>query len=268
MFFYLSKILWFLVAPSNLLLVCFGLAGAALMLRRRRLSAALAIIGAAGYGVMGFLPLHVWLLAPLENRFPLPDLAGKQIDGIIVLGGAVDPRTTRARGVVQLSDSATRMTVALALARRFPRATFVFTGGSASLLGGAATEAEAAKTFYLSLGLQAERLVLEDKSRNTYENAVYTKRLVQSKQGENWLLVTSAFHMPRSVGIFRKVGFPVIAYPADFRTVGRASEYWKPRREISKGLRLTDIAVREWIGLAAYYLTGRTDALLPGPDNG
>lgn len=265
MFFYLSKILWFFVAPSNLVLICLGFAVLAFLVRRMRLGAILASAGAIAYGVFGFLPLHVWLLAPLENRFPVPDLKGRQVEGIIVLGGAVDPATTAARGPVQLSDSASRMTAAMALARQFPQAKFVFTGGSASILGSKLTEAGAAKLFFEQLGLPSGRLILEDRSRNTYENAVFTKRLVAPKPGETWLLVTSAFHMPRSVGIFRKAGFTVLAYPADYRTDGRRGEYLKPVRELSWGLRLTDMAVREWIGLAAYYATGRTDALLPAP---
>lgn len=265
MFFYLSKILWFFLAPTNLLVALTCLGAAALALRWYRLARALSLVAAAGFVVMGFLPFHAWLLRPLEDRFPRPDLAGKEIAGIIVLGGAVDQMATKARGPVQLNDAGSRMTESVALARKFPSARLVFTGGSARLLGITETEAGSARAFYIAMGVAADRLVLEDRSRNTYENAIYTRDLVRPKPGENWLLVTSAWHMPRSIGIFRKAGFPVIAYPVDYRTLGVARDFWSPLREISLGLRLTDTAVREWIGLVAYRLAGKTDALFPAP---
>ena len=127
------------------------------------------------------------------------------------------------------------------------------------------TESDIARKLFLSLGLEESRLLFEDKSRNTYENAEFTKALVQPKSGETWLLVTSAYHMPRSVGIFRKVDFPVVPFPVDFTSMGDKRDFLRPSAEARLGLKHTDRAVREWIGLAAYYLTGKTSALLPAP---
>ncbi len=266
MFFYLSKIFWFIFAPSNLLLILTLLGACAFFLRSYRAAKVLIAISALSFFVMGFVPLYAWLMRPLEDRFPIPDLTGKSVSGIIVLGGAVDQMATAARGPVQLNEAGSRMTESVALARRFPNARLVFTGGSARLLGITATEAETAKQFYLAMGIELQRLLLEDRSRNTHENAVFTRRLVQPKPGETWLQVTSAWHMPRSVGIFRKAGFPVLAYPVDYRTRGVTRDYWSPLREVSLGLRLTDTGVREWIGLISYRLTGKTDALFPAPE--
>lgn len=264
MFFYLSKIFWFVTAPVNLLMFAMILGSIALALRWWRSGRALVIFVTAGYVLFGFLPFHVWLLRPLEDRFPHPDLAGKEIAGIIVLGGAVDPYITNTRGVIQLDLGASRMTEAAALARRYPKARLVFAGGSAALLGSPFTEAGVADRLFKSLGVEPGRLTMESRSRNTYENAIFTRELVKPQPGQTWLLITSAFHMPRSVGIFRKAGFPVVPYPVDYRTRGTSREYWAPSRNVGKGLRQTDIAVREWFGLAAYYVTGKTSALLPG----
>jgi uncharacterized SAM-binding protein YcdF (DUF218 family) len=115
-----------------------------------------------------------------------------------------------------------------------------------------------------SFGIARNRIVAEDKSRNTVENALFSKAIAQPKPGDRWLLVTSAYHMPRSVGVFRKAGFPVEPYPVDWRVRG-TSDIWAPFQTVSDGLRRTDTAVREWIGLVVYWLTGRSSELFPGP---
>ena len=114
------------------------------------------------------------------------------------------------------------------------------------------------------MGLDQGDVVYEDRSRNTFENALFTRDLVKPKEGERWLLVTSAMHMPRAVGVFRKVGFPVIAYPVDFRTNG---EFWRAGvpGDTGSAVSMVENAMHEWLGLIAYRLTGKTDALFPAP---
>jgi uncharacterized SAM-binding protein YcdF (DUF218 family) len=160
---------------------------------------------------------------------------------------------------------ADRLMAAAALARRYPNARIVFTGGSANLLSHDAKEADYAAEILTGIGVPKERLILERLSRNTYENAVFSKALVMPKAGERWLLVTSAYHMPRSVGLFRKAGFAVEPYPVDWRVGGR-DDLLDFTKTASDGLSRTDTAVREWMGLVAYWLAGRSDALFPGPD--
>ena len=106
--------------------------------------------------------------------------------------------------------------------------------------------------------------MLESESRTTAENATFTRQLVSPKPGERWLLVTSAFHMPRSMGAFRKAGFEVEAYPVDWRSRGW-SDLASPFSSLSMGLARTDTAVHEWTGLIAYWMTGRSSELFPGP---
>lgn len=263
MFFALSKILWSLTAPSTFLLATIVLGAVLLFTRFARAGRRAIVCAALALGVLATGVPATLAMRALENRFPRVEPKGG-IAGIIVLGGAVDEVLTASRGPVALTDSAERMTEGVALARLYPQARVVFTGGSARLLGAEQTEADAARVLWTGMGLSGERVIYEDRSRNTDENARFTRDLVQPKPGETWLLVTSAWHMPRSMGLFRAAGFAVLPWPVDYRTHGNALDFL-PMREASQGLFRTDVVTREWIGLAAYYLTGRTQALFPAP---
>jgi uncharacterized SAM-binding protein YcdF (DUF218 family) len=213
--------------------------------------------------ICGVLPVGTLLLRPLENRFPPPtDLAAPT--GILVLGGSSDEKISAARGRVTIVDAADRVTEAVILARRYPEARLVFTGGSASLAPGDITEADDTRSIWIALGVNPDRITTESQSRNTDENARFTADLVKPKPGESWLLVTSAYHMPRAVGLFRANGFPVIPYPVDYRSRDTAADF-SPSLDVANGLARFNMAVREWIGLVAYRLSGRTDDLFPGP---
>jgi len=210
----------------------------------------------------GFLPVGYSLGHVLESRFPVWDPARGPPDGIVVLGSAIDARLSRARGQIVLADSAERATVIAKLARDYPKARIVYASGNGSLFGGPA-EADYIIPLLESFGVPAARVTLERRSRNTFENAAFSKAMAKPKPGERWLLVTSAQHMPRAIGCFRKVGFPVDAYPVDWHTFPR----WRfiIPTSLSRGLKRTDDAVHEWLGLVVYWLTGRTSTLLPGP---
>ena len=263
LFFLLSKVLWIAAAPTNLMIAAL-LLGCGLLARRVRQGWHLVFGAAAALFICGVLPVGTLLLLPLEDRFPVPDLDNLQPSGIIVLGGAIDQVIGAARGQVSIVDAATRLTQGAVLARRFPRARLIYTGGSNALLPQTGGEAEDARRLWEDLGVEAGRITLEDKSRNTYENAIFTHDLLHPQSDGRWLLVTSAFHMPRAAGLFRAAGFPVIPYPVDYRTTGTWRDF-QPNRDASIGLTRFDFALREWIGLAAYRLSGRTAALFPGP---
>lgn len=261
--FSLSKILGFFALPSNLL---FALAcgGVLLMATRwRRLGQGLAVGAVLGLAAFGFSPAGNLLIHPLEQRFPAGQSGGAAPDGIVVLGGAVSPDVSERRGQPALNEAAERMTAVAKLARDYPHAKIVFTGGSNSLFSGA-SEAHFVADLFESFGISRDRLILEDRARNTHENAVFTKRLADPKPGQRWLLVTSAAHMPRSVGLFRKAGFAVEAHPVDFRTRGR-DDLTAPFGSLAAGLARSDAAMHEWAGLLASWLRGHTDALFPAP---
>lgn len=156
-----------------------------------------------------------------------------------------------------------RLIAGLQLARRYPAARLVFTGGSGGLNQEPA-EAIGVRNFWLGLGGPLDRMSFEAKSRNTWENGLFTRDLVQPQLGERWLLVTSAWHMPRAMGIFRRLGFKVTAYPVAYRTFGDDRD-WAFLAAAADRVSTMDFAVREWIGLLAYRLTHKTNALFPAP---
>jgi uncharacterized SAM-binding protein YcdF (DUF218 family) len=250
MFYWASKGFWALAQPSNLLLLLL-LAGALAMARgRRRLASWLLYPGVLAFLLIGLFPVGSWLLLPLENRFPAPAEPPAEIDGIIVLGGAVKFSVADRRGTLSLDDSAERDITMIELARHYPGARLIYTGAGNW------------PPFARRHGL-GERLVFEDRARNTYENAVFSKQLAAPRPGERWLLVTSAAHMPRAVGVFRQVGWPVIPYPVDYRTTGELEILVVP--EVAQRWNEFDDALKAWIGLVAYWLTGRSSAPFPAP---
>jgi uncharacterized SAM-binding protein YcdF (DUF218 family) len=260
MFYISSKIFWLIVEPITFILL-LGLSGVLLGFTRFKRAARVLTAGAILALAAGlFTPLGALLLRPLENRVAQPGAGMPLPTGIIVLGGVM----SEARGQAYVGADAARMTTGVELARRYPAARLVFTGGSGDLQGEGLAEANSAKKFWLSLGVPAERMTFEDKSRNTWENAVFTRDLLKPRKGETWLLVTSAFHMPRSVGVFRRIGFEVIPYPVDFHTFGDERDFRLTPAMTDKVFML-DHSVHEWIGLLAYWLSGKTDALLPAP---
>jgi uncharacterized SAM-binding protein YcdF (DUF218 family) len=265
MFFFLSKTVAFLLLPSNFL-AAMTLAGFILMATPwRRAGRRLAATGFVLLLLVGFLPVGHVLSHALENRFPRWNPARGAPDGIVVLGGVIDPMLSRTRRQVSLSESAERVTVIAKLAHDYPNARIVFSSGDAGLLSKDGAEAHYLYPLLDTFGVPRARVTLEDHARNTAENAAFTKALVKPKPGERWLLVTSAQHMPRAVGCFRRVGFPVEAYPVDYDTPPRMK--LRPSTQFGRGLDKADTAVHEWLGLVVYWLTGRTGELLPAPAN-
>jgi uncharacterized SAM-binding protein YcdF (DUF218 family) len=264
MFFVLAKILGFFALPSNVLIV-LGVIGVVLMPTRfARLGRFLAAISLLLLAAIGLTPIGNILILPLEQRFPAYDQSGRAPDGIVVLGGAFDATVSYGRGEIALTDAGDRMTAVAELARRYPQARIVFSGGSGRLLLDSEKESALARRLFASFGIAPERLAFEEDSRDTLENAEFSKRIAQPKPGERWLLVTSAYHMPRAVGAFRRAGFAVEAYPADWRPRG-PDDVARPFGSLADGLKRTDTAVREWFGLLTYRITGRTPELFPGP---
>jgi uncharacterized SAM-binding protein YcdF (DUF218 family) len=264
-FFFLSKTLGIMLLPVNVLIGAAVVGAILLCTGLRALGRRLLIVSVLALAIIGFSPLGKLLLYPLEQRFPPWDASRGAPAGIVVLGGGIDPDLSAARGRAILTRSADRIIAAAALARQYPSARIVFSGGNANLLSDdSAKEADYALSVFENLGVAGSRLMVERRSRNTWENAEFSKAVAQPKDGERWLLVTSAFHMPRSVGLFRKAGFVVEPYPVDWRA-GRAGDLFAFSPIAAEGLERTDLAVREWMGLFAYWATGKIDAFLPGP---
>jgi uncharacterized SAM-binding protein YcdF (DUF218 family) len=260
--FELGKIAWLLLAPANLLLLV--LLVVFLAVPRRRAPRAKGWLGVVVLAMVliACTPLSRLPLTVLENRFAGQALPQK-VDGVIVLGGGITPAVSLARNEPAVAAATPRLLAFADLARRLPEAKLVFTGGSGDIFHPDLKEAPLAKLSLAQLGVDVGRVVFEDQARNTYENARFSRELVQPKPGEVWLLVTSAAHMPRAMGTFRALGWDVRPWPVGYWTSGGGLDYWG--FDLLGGLSTLQAGAREWIGLAAYYVRGYTDSLLPAP---
>lgn len=202
-------------------------------------------------------PLGTPLMRSLEAQYPANPALPDHVDGIIVLGGAEDMGPSTLWGVYATNEGGERLFAGAELARRFPQAQLVFTGGAASLVYEDSTfgPSQMTKALWISLGVAEAQIVIEDQSRNTSENASLTKALVAPKEGEVWVLVTSAFHMPRSVETFQRNGWPgIVAWPVDFRS---GENSLRAEWRLDDHLSDLNVALKEYMGLTVYRWRGK-----------
>ena len=263
LFFLASKISWVFLSPGNLIVLALTLGTIFLVFNRIAIAKTLLIPNALVAFVLMAYPVSDYLMQPLEQRFYKPKNLPTNIDGIIVLGGGEDLKRSLSWQTAELGLGGDRYLGAAYLATVYPKAPLIFTGGSGSVrLQNTGSEGSLAKTLLTTVGIAEHRLIIESKSRNTYENFLNTRPLLPKKDG-TYLLVTSAFHMARSVGIARAQGVNVIAYPVDYRTSSDALRFID--FDLFEHLKALEPAWREWIGLTVYYWTGKTDTWFPKP---
>ncbi len=264
MSFVAGKIFWYLTQPGNLLLLILIAGWLLLLAGARRLGHLLLGLGLLSLLAVAVLPVGSWLMVPLEDRFPARPAMEGNVDGIVVLGGSIDSWISAARDSPALTEYADRMTAAAILARRHPEARILVTGGEAAVLPEGVSEGPYMRRLLVDLGVAGDRIQVEDASRNTAENAREARRIVNPAPGQRWLLVTSAFHMPRAVGCFRRLGWDVVPYPVDYKTTGRTGLAFG--FNLRAGLERVHLGLKEWMALVAYRLVDHTDTLFPGPD--
>lgn len=253
-FFLMSKLFWGFVSPSGLLLLGVCLAWFSRQLNRIWLSRALTLTVLTCTLLIGFYPVGAWLVSPLEHRYSLPQTEATP-DGIIVLGGAWRSQASAYWDQWELNHAAERDLALLALARRYPEADLVFTGGSGQVFAQEYKEADFSRRLYADLGLDMQRIRFESESRNTYENALFSRQLVEPAEDSEWWLVTSAYHMTRATEVFCGQGWRVHPYPVDHFYEPLS---WRPSWAFAEHLWELERVTREWLGLFVYRLTGRT----------
>jgi uncharacterized SAM-binding protein YcdF (DUF218 family) len=261
--FLLGKLVWAAVQPGNLLLLCL-LAGVLLfLLSRGRRGKVLVGLSALGFVLLAVAPIGPAMLLALEQRMPRPAALPDKVDGILVLGGAVDPALSRSYGETVFNSAVARVLGGIALARRHPEAKLALIGGEGGFVPVGLPESRATLGFVVEQGIARERVMLEERSRSTYENAVFAKELIRPLPGEAWILVTSAYHMPRAFASFDAAGWPVIPYSVDYKIdpqTGLGANF-----SLLDGLSATTLAGKEWAGLVSYRLMGWTRQLFPAP---
>lgn len=257
-FFIASKLFWALARPESWIVFLLMAALFASRNSKNRAGRGFTTTGLVFILCVGALPIGPLLMHPLETMFPA-DPAVLAPSGIIILGGGEDGTGMQQTGLPGVNEAGERFLAGMALARVYPEATVIFTGGSPAVLNRGMAGAEIARRIFAAGGINEARTRLEGQSRNTAENAAYSLDLVGDASGP-WILVTSAFHMPRAVGSFCAAGWRnIIPYPVDFRGVGNIELSW----DLGGGLSSLNTGVKEWIGLVAYRMTGRVDNLWP-----
>lgn len=259
------KLASIVLQPSFLAAMC-SLAGLILLTRetRRRLGLWLAWGGLIYLIGFGIVPLGNLLILPLEQHFsgiarPKPT---DGITGIIILGGFEDGWVSAGRGELTINESGERLTEGVRLARELPSAKVLFSGGVGALWRAGEDATKPVSAYLQAVGIESSRIVLEGASRNTLENATYSAALIKPQPDERWLLVTSAYHMPRALGLFRKAGFTIKPWPVDYRTRGW-QDLWRFSDRLPAGHQRLDLAVTEWMGLLLARLSGHVDQVFP-----
>lgn len=262
-FFKLSKILWWLAAPDAILVILL-LSGCLLLWLKayKKTRFLLTILSVLILGITIF-PVGVWLLYPLEKRFMPVEQVAEPVDGIIMLGGAEHILESLAWRQAEMGEESERFFAFISLLKKHPTAKKVYSGGTGSVEHQEFKGSETAKRLLASQGLDVSGIIFESQSKNTYENGLYSKRLIRPEPGEKWILVTSALHMPRAYGVFLKLGWQITPYPVDHLT--NPDDLFYLTFNFSGNIGLLKTAIHEWVGLAAYYLTGKTSHFFPKP---
>ena len=252
-----------LLVPSTILIITLATGATLLWSRWRRAGRWLTTITAGILVLVATVPVASWVARPLETRFPSNPQLPKSVAGIIVLGGALQTKLSSDWGQPQVNSHAQRLIAFMELARQHPNAQLVFSGGKGAFSDTPQSEAEIARSLFASMGMDTDRIIFEDRSSNTCENAIYTAQLIKPTNEQEWVLVTSAMDMPRAVGVFRTAGFQVLPYPVDYTTGKSETLDFAPT--IVRDLALLDHAAHEWLGLLGYRLLGCSGSLFPGP---
>jgi uncharacterized SAM-binding protein YcdF (DUF218 family) len=261
--FFVGKVLWSLLQPGNLLLLALLAGILVFLVSRNRRGKTLVGLSALGFLLLAIAPIGPAMLLVLEQRFSRPAAMPERIDGILVLGGAVEPALSLTYGETVFNSSVARVLAGTALARQHPEAQLALIGGEGGFVPVGLAEARATLAFVIAEGIAPARIVLEERSRSTHENAIYAAKVVRPKPGQVWVLITSAFHMPRAVASFRAVDWPVIPYPVDFKIDPRTG--LRADFSLLDGLSTATVAGKEWAGLFGYWLQGWTRELWPAP---
>ena len=277
-FFFASKVVHILIEPLNGVLILVFFALLFLLLRKQQLARRMLSIALCLGLFVGYLPSSQWGMRALEEAVPQTPLTPAvlaEVGGVIILGGAIEGGLiAQDRGEVSIFSAAERVTKAMELLRQNPELPFIFSGYSGRLMPQGPSEADAFKQLLQEQGLGAHPGYYENQSRNTYENFLYTKQIIDAidkntvkdanlVKGEKdstapkpWLLITSARHMLRSLQVANKLDIAVIPVLVDYQTSKQQS--WH-RFDLVEGGEQWNWLIHECIGIAAYWLTGKLE---------
>mgnify|MGYP001220911147 CR=1 FL=1 len=259
MSFYLSKILWLILNPYNFFIFVNFIIIFSYIFRFKIISITLFIINFVFLLAISFFPIGNYLINKIEKEYHFATQVPNYLDGILVLGGATSPFLFREFNQVSVNESAERLIESVKIIREFENAKIIFSGGSGVLERPDLGHADAAKFFYETVGIDTQKIIFENISRNTYENILFTKNIINPKKNEKWLLITSAFHMKRAILVGKKHKWNFIPYAVDFKTQKKIK--FKPSFNLLSNLTSFQKASHEWLGLLSYYFMNRTERI-------
>ncbi len=258
-FFYFSKKLWLYFNPVNILLYLLFI-GIIFNFTKKKLYKIVNIIILILF-ILVILPTGKYFIWKLEGSYSIPRTFSEDVDGILILGGGMNEFLTYQYDQINLNDNVDRLTESIYLMKKFPNAKVIFSGGVGTFSKSKLSGADVAKMFYKRMGINIENIIFEDKSRNTYENFLFSKKFIDINENKNWLLVTSASHMRRAMNVAEKLNLNFKAYPVDFklRKEFKTNEWYTPK--YPSNIKYFHLATHELVGLIVYYLTGKSNKI-------
>ncbi len=259
MSFYLSKILLFFINPLHIILF-FIFSGVIInIIFKNTFHKLFYLIAFIIFFIVAVLPTGDLLYFQLEKKFHNPIVLPSQINGILILSGATNPQLSYVHNKIHLNGSVERLIESIILIQRYPEAKIIFSGGSGSSFDQELTHADVARKFFNQLNIDTNKIIFESKSRNTYENIIYSKKIAEPKSEDNWIIVTSASHMIRATNIGKKLGWHFFPYAVDFQTSKKITRL--PSLNFLGNMSRFNASSHEWIGLISYYIMGRTSKI-------
>ena len=259
MSFYLSKILWMIISPLNILLIFLFFGFILSFFSNKIFSIIFYSLTLVFFIIIAVAPTGAFMIYQLEKKYHELESLPNKLDGILILSGATNPVLTREYNQISLNGSAERLTESIKLMKKYSNAKIIFSGGSGSIYHNV-THAEAAKLFFTNFEINLDNIIYENKSRNTYENILFSKKIAKPTINEQWLVVTSAFHMSRALNVADKLGWEFIPYAVDFKLKKFFS--WQPSIAFLRNIFLFEQGAHEWLGLIAYFWMERSSKIL------
>ena len=256
--FLLSKLIWIVLSPLNLLIIILFIGFLFQLMKTQLISRMFYLIALLFFITVGIFPTGKFLLSNLESKYPALNIMPNKIDGILILGGPTNPSLTHIHNQVSFNDAGERLTEAIKLIKIYHSSKIIFSGGSGSLEQNILTHSYVAKKFFLEMGIDINRIIFESKSNNTFENFLFSKKLINPKSNEKWLLITSSFHMTRAMNIAEKMEWEFIPYHVDFRTGNKKIKLIPSFTKILQNFNTFNLVSHEIVGLISYYFLGRT----------
>lgn len=263
----ISRGVWAIIQPSNFFILYFtvsffifqfGLLGQHWLKKLKTLNLSILIL----VFLVGLTNFSKWIMWPLENRYAEYKILNTSLSysGIIILGGAEEATISTYTSQATFDNDAERIYQAIKLAKQFPELPIIHSGG-VKIGPDELSENDVAEMAFYDMGINLNRIRFDRISYNTSTNATESAKLIKSTETNPWILVTSAYHMPRSVAAFEKANVNIVPYPVDYRTSLRYDGIFNFRA--SENIERFDAAIHEYIGLIAYYITGRSSSIFP-----